>query len=299
MSDRTEHHHVAGAPVVVGVDGSARGLAAVEVAAAEAALRHRPLVVVHALVWSPAGVALDPATAPPLHQAYRERGEGFVAEAIELAAQCAPDVRVSGRVIAGAAPAVLIEQAGPAGLLVVGEGGSDGLADRLIGSVAFQVATHAGGPVLVVRGDRRTDGPVVVGVDGSPNSVEALAFAAEAAALRAAELVAVHAWGGNDGTQLNDELPMGFEFWASEPQEERVVAEALAGIGEKYPDLWVERQLGRGSARRLLTDRSHAAQLVVVGSRGHGGFAGLLLGSVGQHLVHHAGCPVAIVPRQG
>jgi nucleotide-binding universal stress UspA family protein len=96
----------------------------------------------------------------------------------------------------------------------------------------------------------------------------------------------------NDETELNADLPMTYEFWEGEEEEGRVLAEALAGIIERYPDLRVRRQVRRGFARRLLTGWSRTAQLVVVGRRGHGG---LLLGSVGQHLLHHAGCPTAVV----
>jgi nucleotide-binding universal stress UspA family protein len=88
---------------------------------------------------------------------------------------------------------------------------------------------------------------------------------------------------------------MTHELWSGEAEEQRVLTEALAGIGERHPGLRVRPQARRGSARRLLTDWSSAARLLVVGSRGHGGFAGLLLGSVSQHLVHRAGCPTAVV----
>ena len=74
-----------------------------------------------------------------------------------------------------------------------------------------------------------------------------------------------------------------------------MLAEALAGICDRYPDVPVRRYVARGSARRLLADWSHTAQLLVVGNRGHGGFAGLLLGSVSQHLIYRADCPTVVV----
>jgi len=273
---------VAGSPVVVGVDGSAHGLIAVEAAAKEAARRHRPLTVVHALVWIPAGAVADPAMAPAAHEAYRERGEGYVAEATALAARCAPGIGVIGRVVPGPPSAVLLDESRRADLVVVGDSGHGDIIGTLVGSVAMHVAQHGGCPVLVVRGSGRTDGPVAVGVDGSPASAEAVAFAAEEAAARGTDLVALHAWSGNDAD-------------SDEQTETRVLAESLAGLAEKYPDLRVRRVVREVSARRLLADWSRTAQLVVVGNRGHGGFAGLLLGSVGLHLVDHAGCPVAVV----
>jgi nucleotide-binding universal stress UspA family protein len=87
---------------------------------------------------------------------------------------------------------------------------------------------------------------------------------------------------------------MTYEFWAGEAEQERILSEALAGLAERFPDLPVRREVRRGQARRLLVELSRTAQLVVVGARGHGGFAGLLLGSVSRYLMHHADCPVLV-----
>jgi nucleotide-binding universal stress UspA family protein len=284
-------------PVVVGVDGSARGLAAVEWATAEAVLRHRPLRVVHALIWVPAN--LEPAAAPAAHEAYWKQAGDYVADAVGLARMRAPELPVSGEVVAGSAVAVMTAESGRAGLLVVGDRGLSPLTELLIGSVAIHAAVHGRCPVLVVRGGRRPDGPVVVGVDGSAASTEALWFAAEEADLRGTELVALHAWHGDPGTELTADLTTTGEFFPGAAQERRVLAESLAGIAAKYPDLRVTRQVRQGHARDLLTEWSHVARLVVVGSRGHGGLAGALLGSVGRHLLHHAAAPVAIVRPAG
>jgi nucleotide-binding universal stress UspA family protein len=85
------------------------------------------------------------------------------------------------------------------------------------------------------------------------------------------------------------------EFWSGEAREQRVLAEALAGAGDRYPDVPLRRQVVRGHARSLLSEWSHMARLVVVGDRGRGGLAGLALGSVSQHLIFHAACPTTIV----
>jgi len=286
----------AGASIVVGVDGSSRSLIAVEVAAAEAALRHRPLRIVHAFTWPPASTTPGLAGSGP--QAYREQAQRYLAEANRMAGKCAADVTSTQELIPGSAVPVLLDASRDAALLVLGDRGLSGLTELFIGSVAGHAVTHACCPVVIVRGDPRHDGPVVAGVDGSVTSALALGFAAQEAALRGVDLVAVHAWSGNDGTELNADLPMTYEFWSGEEEEQRVLAEAVAGIAERYPDLRVRRQSRRGSARRMLTGWSRVAQLVVVGDRGHGGFAGLRLGSVSQHLIHHAGCPVAVVRRE-
>jgi nucleotide-binding universal stress UspA family protein len=245
------------------------------------------------------GLALTAGMSETALQACHDRAQQHLDAAVAVAAKCAPDVPVTTDMSAGPAAPMLLAESTRANLLVLGDRGQGGLIDLIIGSVAVQTTTHAQCPVLIVRGDPVPNGPVLVGVDGSPASALALEFAAEEAALRDTELVALHVWTGNDSTELNDELPMAYEFWEGEQEEGRVLAEALAGIAERYPDLRVRRQVERGSARRLLTDRSRTAQLVVVGSRGHGGFAGLLLGSVGQHLLHRAGCPTAVVRPAG
>ena len=286
---------VAGAPVVVGVDGSARSLAAVGVAAGEAALRHRPLRIVHAFAWSPAGWTTTPGRALPPRLPEREKADAVLAEAAEVASKLLPAVAISAEVIAGDALTVLPAESRHAVLLVLGDRGTGGFHGMIAGSVAVRAATHAACPVLVVRGHQRPDGPVVVGLDGSPNSTAALQFAADEADRRGTELLALHAWTGGDGTELNAELPMTYEFWAGQDEEERVLAESLAGIAEQHPGLLIQGQARRGSARRLLQELSRSAQLVVVGDRGHGGLTGLLLGSVSQHLVYHAACPTAVV----
>jgi nucleotide-binding universal stress UspA family protein len=110
----------------------------------------------------------------------------------------------------------------------------------------------------------------------------------DAASVRRAPLVAVHTWDGSVIAELVD-----WQSAAVEAEEE--LAERLAGWGAKYPDVAVQRVVGRASAARALLDESTQAQLVVVGSRGHGEITGLLLHSVSNALVHAAGCPVAIV----
>lgn len=285
----------AGAPVVVGVDGSRRSLDAVKAAAAEAVLRHRPLRVVHAFVWPTLGIAASPGLAGSSLQAFRDQAAAILDEALQLAEKVAPDTSITAQIVNGGPGQVLRDESRRAALLVLGDRGLGGFSELLIGSVAEQAATHAACPILVVRGDRRPDGPVVVGVDGSAVSVRALDFAVEQAALRGAELVALHVWTGNSTTDLNDTLPMSYEFWSGDQEEERVLAEALAGLAQQYPDVPIHREVVRGSARRVLVERSRRAQLIVVGSHGHGGVAGLLLGSVSQHLIHHAACPAVVV----
>ena len=148
--------------------------------------------------------------------------------------------------------------------------------------------------MVVVRGSvpAPPEGPVVVGVDGSPTSEAAVGFAYEAAATRGVPLVAVHTWWD---LMVDPTFAPLLDWDALEADEREVLAERLAGWGEKYPDVHVQRLVMHDRPARALLAQAAGAQLVVVGTRGRGGVAGLLLGSVSHALLHHAPCPVAVV----
>ncbi|MBO4208767.1 universal stress protein [Micromonospora echinofusca] len=288
-----------GAPVVVGVDGSTTALDAVRLAAREAALRQRPLKVVHAFIWPLMNVPLGPSAFGPPEGGLRNQAERIVAEAVAEAEKAVPGLTVTGEVVDGASTPVLLAAARDAALTVLGNRGLGGFGGLLLGSTSTQVAEYADGPVLVVRGEERTDGPVVVGVDGSELSELAVAFAAEEAARRQTRLVAVHAWLNPAPVGPGDVLPLVYDVDALRSEEERVLAEAVAGLAERYPQLTVEQRLVRGAPKRVLVQESAEAQLVVVGARGHGGLAGMLLGSVSHAVLHQAHCPVVVVRPTG
>ncbi|HWH00299.1 MAG TPA: universal stress protein [Pilimelia sp.] len=287
--------YLAGAPVVVGVDGSAAALEAVGFAARDAARRRRALRVVHAFIWPLLRVPIGPSPAGPPTGGLRHQAEEFVAEAVAQARATAPDTPVTGEVVEGAAAPVLLREAGGAALVVLGSRGLGGLSGLLIGSVAVQVTAHATCPVVVARGELRDTGPVVVGVDGSDLSDRAVGFAVESAALRGAELLALHAWTHPVASGPGDILPVAFDLEAFEAEGHRTLAEAVAGWGDRFPEVKIGRRLVRGAAADALIDESADAQLLVVGARGRGGFAGLLMGSVSHKALHHARCPVAVV----
>ncbi|MET8234592.1 universal stress protein [Micromonospora sp. NPDC005298] len=282
-----------GAPVVVAVDGSTSALEAVRVAAREAVTRGRPLRVVHAFIWALYGVSMEPAPGAPTDSGFRRQAEQLVADAVAEAGKVAPDLAVTSAVVDGAPTPVLLAEARDAALLVLGSRGLGGFGGLLIGSVAVQVSARAGCPVLVVKGEARADGPVVVGVDGSALSTEALGFAFEEASLRGTGLVAVHAW--IIPVAPSDLLPIGYDVDALVAEEERELAEAVAGWSQRYPDVPVRRHVAYGAPARMLVQESAAAQLTVVGARGRGALAGMLLGSVSHAVLHHAHSPVVIV----
>ncbi|MFC3501966.1 universal stress protein [Micromonospora krabiensis] len=284
-----------GAPVVVGVDGSAAALDAVRVAAREAGLRSRPLRVVHAFAWPLVAAPLGPAPFTPPTAGLRGQAEEYVAEAVAEAGKIAPEVPVSGVVVDGAPTSVLLDEARAAALVVLGQRGLGGFAGLLVGSVTVQVSARAGCPVLVVRGEARADGPVVVGVDGSDLSAEAVGFAFEEAARRSAPLVAVHAWLYPAPLAPGDLVPLVYDLAELDAEEHRVLAESLAGWAQRYPEVPVRRRLVRGSPAQALVEESRTAQLVVVGAHGRGALGGLLLGSVSHTVLHHAHSPLAVV----
>ena len=169
----------------------------------------------------------------------------------------------------------------------MGSHGHDGIAGAL-GSVATSTVVHAPCPVVVVRGERRA-GPVVVGTDGSADSEQAVAFGFEEAARTGQPLQVVYCWHPQD--QHADSIE------STEGLLKNWLAESLAPYWDKYPTVRAQASVIEGRASVQLVDLSATASLVVVGSRGRGGVAGLLLGSVSQSLLHHADSPVAVVRR--
>ncbi|MFY1671445.1 universal stress protein [Plantactinospora sp. WMMB334] len=286
-----------GGQVVVGIDGSESALAAARLAAREAALHGRPLLLVHAFVWALLPVPLGPDPAGPPEGGFRHQAERVVAEAMREARRAAPGVTVSATIDDGSAAPVLLRHARHAAMLVLGDRGLDGFSGLLLGSIAVQAATHATCPVVVVRGQERPGGPVVVGVDGSEVSERAVAFAFDEAARRGVPLVAAHAWRYPTSTAPGDMLPLVYDRDVPGTDEEVVLAQSIAGWRERYPEVSVIRRLRHGRPGSVLIEESAEAGLLVVGSRGRGGFTGLLLGSVSHAALHHAACPVAVVHR--
>lgn len=278
--------------MVVGVDGSESADRAVLWGAAEAARRHMGLRLVTAFPWT-----LKRGGHLPHGHAYRDdllhEREAHLQQAVLTAIGVAPGVEVEHLVVVGQPNAVLGAESYRAGVVVLGDRGHGALAGLLVGSTAVALAAGAGCPVVVVRGEDLVgvDLPVVVGIDGTPTSEDALEFAFEAASSMGVPLVAVHTW----WVDLNL-LPLLKELKASADTAAELLAERLAGWSEKYPDVTVERVLTRRpSAAEVLLAQAANAQLVVVGTGGRGALTGLVLGSVSQALLHHAPCPVAVV----
>lgn len=276
--------------VVVGVDGSESALEAVRWAAREAVHRRALIRLVCTAEWAGSGIV----PVPEAYQAVVEDSRAFLATAATTAREVAPGIEVEEQLVIGFPIPVLRSESRRADLLVLGSRGLGGLSGLLVGSVAAALTGRALCPVVVVRGETFPGDtrPVVLGVDGSPLSEAAVAFAFEAAATRGVRLVAVHTW----TDRLTDPTPAPMVDWdALAAEESEVLAERLAGWSAKYPDVVVERVVRRERPARALLEHAEVAQLVVVGSRGRGELTGLVLGSVSHALVQRAPCPVAVV----
>jgi nucleotide-binding universal stress UspA family protein len=285
---------VTGRPIVAGVDGSTSALEAALWAADEAARRHLPLRLVYADDFARACAG---GLAPPqsFFDELQAAGEKLLADAAAAIRRKHPELDLVLRLeSAGPVPA-LVEQTGHARLLVLGSRGVGGFRGMLAGSTAVALVAHGHCPIAVIRGVTPdavvpATGCVVVGVDGSAIGEAAIATAFDEASWRGAELVAVHSW-----REYPAERGDTRHLAAVQESEHELLAERLAGWQEKYPDVAVRRVIAEGHPVECLLDNAGDAQLVVVGSRGLGGFAGMVLGSTSQALIHHASCPLLVV----
>jgi nucleotide-binding universal stress UspA family protein len=276
-------------PIVVGVDGSGRSLRALMWAAHDASLHGCPLRVVHALPHWEHDVPLHP---PGTWLTVAGRATDVVNEAVDMAAQAYPELEVTSDLKEGTPTNVLREESQHARAVVVGARGEGGVGNLLLGSVSLQLVGHAASPVVVVGYITTGHKRVVVGTDGSANSYSALEFAFDEAEARGAALRVVRAWSMPAGPHKTDEIE------ASREERREELSRQLGRLKDDHPKVTVEESLLREAAAPALVRASERADLVVVGSRGRGGFHGLALGSTGHKVLDYTFCPVAVVrPR--
>ncbi|GII76712.1 universal stress protein [Sphaerisporangium rufum] len=281
--------------ITVGVDGSAHAAAAVDWAAEDAARAGAVLRIVH--------VREPWAGEYPFHrmEGFNESLTDYCAGVLDAAAGRArehvPGLEVSTALITGAVVERLRHESENADTLVLGSRGMGGFTGLVLGSVGLALAGHAAGPVVIVRDVRPASyRKVVVGVDGSPHSEAALGFAFEQASARGWQVEAVHSW----PMPALSPVAAGYTDIMSDVSEAgtRGMRQWLAPWRDKFPDVPVTETGICGHPVPALGEASQTADLLVVGSRGLGGFTAALLGSVGHGVLHHAHCPVAVVrPR--
>lgn len=277
--------------VVVAVDGSEESAAAVRWAAHEAAQRRDHLTIV-SVVSRDYLYIRDPATQDRVYRWQRHHCEEVLRHAQMIAedavGEALPEIRTD--LIFGKPVPVIADLSKDSRVLVVGRRGL-GAFDRLVaGSVSSGLARYAHCPVAVVHEEtsHNLNSPVIVGIDGSPLSESAIALAFDEASHRDVPLVAMHAW-----VDVLDTAPE-FDWRLEREQANELLGERLAGWQERYPDVKVIRKLVKANPGRWLIEHSRNAQLVVVGSHGRGGFAGMLLGSVSRNVVHASHATVIV-----
>lgn len=279
-------------PIVVGLDGSEASLAAARWAAEEARLRNCPLQLVHTYLIP---VLAQPVIAPyNWTQIFDQEAEAVFSQAHEAIGDAAGDVPLSTHVSVGDPAGVLTELSRTATMMVVGHRGEGGFPALGLGSVAWKVAAHADSPVVIVRPGAlpvRT-APVVVGVDGSERNHAAVQFAFEQAGLRSVPLEAVHAW-RPPLTPRRAEVT--FDHAELETAARLELRRWLAPWQERFPQVPTKLRLRSDHPANCLVEAGREAGLLVVGSRGRGGFSRLLLGSVSHQVIQHATCPVAVL----
>ncbi|MFI7298372.1 universal stress protein [Streptomyces sp. NPDC050121] len=286
-------------PITAGVDGTDESLAALAWAAREAVRRDLALRVVHAWRFQP-NAAAEVADRDAQERWVRDAAEQAVATVLERH----PGLTVTTDVLEGGPVGTLVAAAAQAQSLVLGSRGHGPLVGFLLGSVGQQVIAEAACPVVLVRaGDRPSSEvaghEIVVGQHGEPeDSAPALRFAFETAAARGASVRAVRAW----------TLPPVFAYSPGslrllddagglEQYEQKALAEALKPWRKRFPDVHVVEHVEMGSAGQVLLSVAGRAQLTVVGRRAHRTAVGARIGSVAHGVLHHADCPVAVVPH--
>jgi nucleotide-binding universal stress UspA family protein len=284
---------MAAKPVVVGVDGSEQSMRAVEWAALEARRHSASLRIVSA----PAPVArMRASVISPEEIASALRG--IAARALDAAVtrseEVAPGLSLTTGLLSGPPALAVAESGADAAMLVVGARGAGGFAAMVLGSVSRYVASRAPCPVVVVREESMAvHREIAVGVRDPQDTGAALAYAFEEAALRRADLVAVHTWYWHPSAANR---PAGEDLDRISAEAETSLAAALEGWREKYPGVRVRQDVIHGHPARVLASYSARTDLVVLGRHGHPDGAGPGIGSVQHAVLDHAHGPVAIIP---
>ena len=279
-------------PIVVGVDASPTSEPALRWAITEASTRRIPLKLVSA--WNPSFDidALGLAT-----REVEDHCRAVLDHAREQVDATDPTIPVTTTTYIGPAQTALIAASRDADTVVVGSRGLRPLRALLIGATSLEVAAHAECPAVLVRETTapRPGGRVVVGVDGSPQSAEAVAYGFSYASAHGVGLTVLHAFQVEYVAGVISDLSAEDSRTRAAQEELVLTAEAVAGWREKYPDVDATTVTSRAHPVDALVEASESAALVVIGGHRRGRIGGALLGGVGHGILHRAHCPVAVV----
>lgn len=293
--------------VLVGVDGSEGSRRALRWAVEEAVVRGAVLEAV--TVWQSPYEVVDLQNIQAVEEELAESARKELSEAVAEVVDAQPKVSLVPVVVEGDPAQVLCQRAAGAELLVVGSRGHGTLTGVALGSVSTKCAHHSPGPLAIIppprRGDRRqpevVHSRILVGIDGSPGSRQALEWAVAEAGRRGSSVDALSVW---RGAEADDEMTMEFRSFpllrradqVGEASAEDRLAEAVAALGVTADAVEINQRVLEGDPAQILCQKAEEADLLVVGSRGHGTLKGLLLGSVSTQCAHHSPRPVVIVP---
>jgi nucleotide-binding universal stress UspA family protein len=280
--------------ILVGVDGSAESDAAIRWAIHEAVMRRAAMTLMHVVAPLAASWPMGPVYAD-ITEWQRNNARHVLQQALKtvqatVSASQLPDLHTE--TLNSSVVPTLVRASANKHMIVVGSRGSGALGRLLLGSVSTGLVHHASCPVAVIRPEPESsyDAPVLLGIDGSAASEAATALAFDEASRRGVDLVALHAWSDAAVFPI-----LGMDWHEYESQGHKTLSERLAGWQEHFPDVHVHRRLVCDQPARWLTRESQHAQLVVVGSRGRGGFASTWLGSVSNAVAQSANVPVLVV----
>ncbi|MFJ2766774.1 universal stress protein [Streptomyces sp. NPDC087300] len=283
-------------PLIVGVDGSDPSLRALDWAVDAAVAHGVPLRVVHASRWEwYEGHEPSFGINRPSVQLLSDH---IAASAVERALRRTSAVKVTSEVLSEDPALALVRLSPEAGAIVVGSRGRGELAELLLGSVSLSVAAHSASPVIVVRG--REENPpggtrtVALGIDDPETSAPAVEFAFHEAQTLNASLTAFHAW-RCPAREVPD-----FPTMVHDEHQRRAAAQVDEAVREAtaaHPEISVRHEIVEGHPRAVLLGASRTADLLVVGARRRKGHVGMQLGPVNHAVLHHAECPVAVVPH--
>lgn len=287
--------------IVVGVDGSPQCDKAARWAAQEASARNLPIVLAGSYILPQFLYAEGMAPSRALVQEMEENVQDSIDRAAEVVRAVDDSLEIIEKLRAGSPIPLLLKYSRTATMLVVGSRGLGGVAGALLGSVSASLVGHARCPVVVLRDDMEvaamsSDSPIVVGIDGSPISDLAVRHAFEMAKDHRCGLVAVNAWLDRAMQSTIATINLSAADWQrAHEEQERMVNAVLAPFIEEYPDVPVTVHVKRESPELSLAEVGKDARLIVVGSHGRGGFAGMLLGSTSRALLRLSPQPLMVV----